>query len=163
MNKYLNLFIFIIINFFVTNMAYATVPKNQVNGQTSVVEWENTRDQAFSISGNYDSGIDSIGISVTSDVTPRTIDISSNLNPGYHVKLFTIYTDQDLVVKIYGSGINCFWNLGYINSMVRAGKSVTWEFNDITSIDLLKPSSGATNPTVDFYLRTIRDKELINE
>lgn len=146
-----------------TTICYSSVSKNQLLTATDQMNWESSRDETFSVGGNYDSGIDSIGISVTSDVTPKTIDISGNLNTGYHVKLFTVYTDQDVVVKIYGSGINAFWNLDYITSMVRAGKSATWEFNNITSVAFLKPSSGATNATVDFYLRTIRDKEIVGD
>lgn len=152
-NKYIFWFILAVIPFILLG-----VDKRDLDTATDVLMWESIKDEALSISGNYDSGIDSIGISVTSDVTPRTIDISGNLRAGYKVKLFTIYSDQDVVVKIYGDGINAFHDLGYITSMVRGGKTATWEFNNLTSIQLLKPSAGATNPTVDFYLRCIRDR-----
>lgn len=135
--------------------------KRNIVTEGEQMQWESIRDEAFSISGNYDSGLDSIGVSVTSDVTPRTIDISGNLKTGYMVKLFSIYTDHDLKVRIYADGINAFHDLGYIETMVRGGKTATWEFNQIDTIEFYKPTAGSSNPTVDFYLRTIRTKNTL--
>jgi len=148
----------IILAFIVFSVLLLGVNKRDLLTSTDVLLWESIKNNALTISGNYDSGIDSIGISVTSDVTPRTFEISQNLKPGYQAKLIVIRTDQDVVVNIYGDGINAFWDLGYISSYVRGGEVGTWEIDNITKIEFLKPSSGATNATVDTYLRCIRSK-----
>lgn len=147
-----SLILFALFMIFIAN--FAGVDKNLVFDGSDEAMYQAARNEAISITFGYDSGFHWGGaLGNGSDV-----DLDLALQPGYFMRTITIYSDVEITVTYTGEGIDAVNGDDTFSEVIPAGKSVTWDFTNLTDLNIDNASGSTSNYEV--YIRCARTRSI---